>query len=52
MKVSELVEQLSKMNPDAVVLHGDGDRWGEGFSVVASVTEENKGARVIIRDKE
>ena len=52
MKVSELVEKLQNMQPDAVVLIGDGDRYGEGFSFIGEITEENHGKRVVIREKE
>lgn len=51
MTVLEMIEQLQKMNPEAVVLHGDGDKFGEGFSVIGYVCEEGNRKKVVLRDK-
>lgn len=49
MIVAELIEKLKTCDPNAAVLIGDGDKFGEGFSGIAEVVDQN--GRVIIRER-
>jgi len=50
MTVAEMIDRLKALNPSAVVMLGDGDKFGEGFSVRISIREEAQGKKVVIRD--